>query len=70
MDATLITVAPTQRGWLLIEGERIAEVLSSRFWALKAADALAHQRFRETGRPATVVEQTNAVESSVAGRYE
>jgi hypothetical protein len=70
VEATVITVAPTQRGWLLIEGERIAEVLSSRFWALKAADALAHQRFRETGQPATVVERTNAGESSVAGRYD
>lgn len=70
MESTVITVAPTQRGWLLMEGERIAEVLSSRFWALKAADALAHQRFRETGRPATVVEQTDAGGSSVTSRYE
>ncbi|HEY0503568.1 MAG TPA: hypothetical protein VGD42_08740 [Lysobacter sp.] len=70
MEAILITVSPTQRGWLLLEGERIAEVLSNRFWALKAADALAHQRFRETGQPTTVVERTNAGEISVASRYE
>ena len=25
MDATLFTVSPTERGWLLLDGERIAE---------------------------------------------
>jgi hypothetical protein len=70
VESTLITVSPTQNGWLLIEGERIAEILSSRFWALKAADALAHRRFLETGQPATVLERTRTGDSSVAIRYE
>jgi hypothetical protein len=69
MDATLFTVSPTERGWLLLEGERIAEVLSSRFWALKAADALAYQRFRDTGQPTTVLERTDSG-SSIASYYE
>lgn len=69
-EATVITVSPTQNGWLLIEGERIAEILSSRFWALKAADALAHRRFVETGQPTTVLERTETGNSSIATRYE
>ena len=70
VEATLITVSPTQNGWLLIEGERIAEILSSRFWALKAADALAHRRFLETGKPSTVLERTKTGDSSIASRYD
>ncbi|HVR82622.1 MAG TPA: hypothetical protein VHF02_11160 [Luteimonas sp.] len=70
MDTALFTVSPSLVGWLVSDGDRIEDIFSSRFWALKGADALAHKRHVETGQPTAVVLNYIGGETFVAGRYD
>ena len=70
MDAALFMVTSTQVGWLVCEGDCVADVCSSRFWALKAADALAYRRYADTGQPCAVVLKYADGNAVVAGRYD
>lgn len=58
MRPTVFYIRPTQCGWLVLEGERIAELLSTRFWAIKAAEGLAYARHAATGAPTSVIVET------------
>jgi len=69
MDAAVIRVTRTLVGWLVCEGERLSEVFSSQFWALKGADALAWQRHSTTGQPVVIVLQYPGGEDFIASRY-
>lgn len=69
MTASIFTVCRTQRGWLVSEGERIAELFSTQHWAIKGADALACERHAGTGAPAMVIVQYPGGAAIVARRY-
>jgi len=67
---SVFTVSQSLVGWLVSEGDRIVEVFSSRFWAQKGAEALAHERHVGTGQPAMVVLTYPSGASYVAHRFE
>lgn len=69
MAASVFTVSRTLVGWLVSEGDRIAEVFSSQHWALKGADALAYQRHAGTGDPAMVVLRYSGGRAVITCRY-
>lgn len=70
MKAALFTVSPSQGNWLVLDGERIAEIFSSRFWALKGADTLAYQRHLETGWPTAVAVNFGGADAVITDRYD
>lgn len=60
-------VRPTQSGLLVLEGERIAELLSTRFWSIKAAEGLAYARHASTGAHTFVFVET--IDDSGGGNF-
>ncbi|RNF86274.1 hypothetical protein [Montanilutibacter psychrotolerans] len=70
MESPFFTVAPSQAGWLLLDGDRIAELFTSRFWALKAADCFAYERHVATGMPTAIIVEMANGEGVFAARYE
>lgn len=69
MTHAVFTVSQCLAGWLVSEGDRIAEVFSSRFWAQKGAEALAYERHVGTGQPAMVVLTYPSGASYIAHRF-
>ena len=68
MQTAVFYVRPTQCGWLVLEGERIAELLSTQFWAVKAAEGMAYARHAATGARTSVVVETIG-DSTVAATF-
>lgn len=69
MTASIFTVSQSPLGWLVCEGERLAEVFSTQHWAIKGADALACERHAGTGATAMVVVRYTGGAAVVASRY-